>query len=46
VSEADLSPVAIREAADIEQIANLMIGGWNRNFTGFSRGGNIGRDEK
>jgi replicative DNA helicase len=46
VSEADLSPVAIREAADIEQIANLMIGGWNRNFTGFSRNGNVGRDGK
>lgn len=46
VSEADLSPIAIREAADIEQIANLMIGGWNRNFVGFSRNGNIGRDGK
>jgi len=46
ISEADLSPVAIREAADIEQIANLMIGGWNRNFVGFSRSGNLGRDGK
>lgn len=46
VSEADLSPIAIREAADIEQVSNLMIGGWNRNFIGFSRNGNLGRDGK
>jgi replicative DNA helicase len=40
VCEADISPTNIREAADIEQIASLLIGGWNRNYAGFSREGN------
>lgn len=44
--EADLSPIYIREAADIEHIASLIIGGWNRNFEGFSKEGNKGKDGK
>lgn len=46
VKEADLSPTNIREAGDIEQIANLVIGMWNRNFEGFSQEGNVGRNKK
>lgn len=37
--EADLSPINIREAGDIEQIASLIIGMWNRQFV-FSKDGN------
>jgi len=44
--EADLSPIYIREAADVEHIANLLIGGWNRNFEGFTKEGNKGRNGK
>jgi replicative DNA helicase len=40
LSEADLSPTEIGEAGDIERIANMIIGGWNRNYEGFSRDGN------
>lgn len=40
VAEADLSPTAIGEAGDIERVASLLIGGWNRNYEGFSREGN------
>ncbi len=40
VSEADLSPTQIGEAGDIERIASLIIGGWNRNFAGFTKEGN------
>jgi hypothetical protein len=43
-AEADLSPIYISEAGDIERIANLIIGGWNRNFVGFNRQGNVGKD--
>jgi len=46
VAEADLSPTNIREAGDIEQIANLIIGFWNRNFQGFSREGNVDKSGK
>ena len=45
-AEADLSPVNIRESADIEQIASLIVGMFNRNFTTMSRTGNIGKDGK
>ncbi|MCB1181090.1 MAG: hypothetical protein KDK55_03600 [Chlamydiia bacterium] len=38
--EADLSPIYISEAGDIERIASLILGFWNRNFLGFSREGN------
>jgi len=38
--EADLSPTYISEAGDIERIASLILGFWNRNFLGFSREGN------
>lgn len=38
--EADLSPIYISEAGDIERIAALILGFWNRNFLGFSREGN------
>lgn len=44
--EADLSPIYIREAADVEHIANLLIGGWNRNFEGFTKEGNKGKNGK
>lgn len=46
VNEATISPVAIGEAGDIERAANMIIGMWNRNYTGFSQEGNIGRDGK
>ena len=45
-SEADLSPTAIGEAGDIERAANMVIGLWNRNYEGFSREGNKGKDNK
>jgi len=38
--EADLSPIYISEAGDIERIASVILGFWNRNFLGFSREGN------
>ncbi|MGE0207473.1 MAG: DnaB-like helicase C-terminal domain-containing protein, partial [Candidatus Babeliales bacterium] len=44
--EADLSPIYISEAGDIERVANLILGFWNRNFEGFSREGNIGKNGK
>ena len=43
-SEADLSPTAIGEAGDIERAANMVIGLWNRNYAGFNREGNKGKD--
>lgn len=46
VAEADLSPTAIGEAGDIERVASLIIGGWNRTFEGFSREGNITKEKK
>ena len=46
VAEADLSPTNIGEAGDIERAANMIIGMWNRNFDGFSRQGNIGKNNK
>jgi hypothetical protein len=46
VAEADLSPTNIGEAGDIERIANLIIGGWNRNFNGFSKEGNRDKNKK
>ena len=45
LAEADLSPTNIREAGDIEQIANLILGLWNRNFEGFSRDGNVDKNK-
>lgn len=45
-AEADLSPTAIGEAGDIERAANMAIGLWNRNYEGFSREGNKGRNGK
>ena len=44
--EADLSPIHISEAGDIERVANLILGFWNRNFDGFTRDGNIGKNGK
>ena len=41
IAEADLNPISIGEAGDIERIANLIIGFWNRSFEGFSRVGNV-----
>jgi hypothetical protein len=38
--EADLIPLAIAEAADIERIANLILGLWNRSCSGFNKEGN------
>lgn len=38
--EADLSPIYISEAGDIERVSNMIIGFWNRNFEGFTREGN------
>lgn len=38
--EADLSPIYISEAGDIERIASLILGFWNRNFLGFTAEGN------
>lgn len=43
--EADLSPIYISEAGDIERIASLILGFWNRNFLGFSREGNKTKNE-
>jgi replicative DNA helicase len=43
VAEADLSPVNIGEAGDIERIASLIIGMYNRNFV-LSREGNKSKD--
>lgn len=40
VAEADLSPTNIGEAGDIERVASMIIGFWNRKFLGFSREGN------
>ena len=45
-AEADLSPTAIGEAGDIERAANMVIGLWNRNYEGFNREGNKGKDGK
>lgn len=42
--ESEMSPISIREAGDIEQIAQLMLGVWNRNKACFNKAGNIGRD--
>ncbi|CDZ80176.1 Replicative DNA helicase [Candidatus Rubidus massiliensis] len=44
--EADLSPIYISEAGDIERVANMIIGFWNRNFDGFTREGNKSKMEK
>lgn len=44
--EADLSPIYISEAGDIERVANLILGFWNRNFDGFSKEGNTGKNGK
>ncbi len=38
--EADLSPIYISDAGDIERIAALILGFWNRNFLGFTKEGN------
>jgi replicative DNA helicase len=46
VNEATINPVAIGEAGDIERVANLIIGGWNRNYEGFTDEGNKGKDGK
>lgn len=44
--EADLSPIYISEAGDIERVANMIIGFWNRNFDGFTRDGNKSKNGK
>lgn len=44
--EADLSPIYISEAGDIERVANMIIGFWNRNFEGFTREGNRSKNGK
>lgn len=46
IAEADLSPTNIGEAGDIERVANLILGFWNRNFVGFSREGNRSKEGK
>lgn len=46
VAEADLSPTNIGEAGDIERVASMIIGFWNRSFEGFSREGNIDKKKK
>ncbi len=46
VCEADLSPTNIGEAGDIERVANMIIGFWNRNFEGYSREGNKDKSGK
>lgn len=46
IAERDLSPINIREAGDIEQVANLILGFWNRNFDGFSKEGNVSKSGK
>lgn len=43
VSEQTMSPMAIGEAGDIERIANLLIGFFNRRFTNLSIDGNRDR---
>jgi len=44
--EGDLSPIYISEAGDIERVANMILGFWNRNFEGFTREGNVGKNGK
>jgi replicative DNA helicase len=44
--EADLSPIYISEAGDIERVANLILGFWNRNFDGFTKEGNKSKNGK
>jgi replicative DNA helicase len=44
--EADLNPIYISEVDDIERVANTIIGFWNRNFEGFTRKGNLGKNGK
>lgn len=44
--EADLSPIYISEAGDIERVANMIIGFWNRNFEGFTSEGNRSKSKK
>jgi replicative DNA helicase len=46
VNEATLSPVMIGEAGDIERVANMIIGLWNRNYEGFTEEGNKGKNGK
>lgn len=43
VTEGDMSPVNIGEAGDIERVASLIIGMYNRNFE-MTKGGNTNRD--
>jgi replicative DNA helicase len=43
-TEADLSPVQIGEAGDIERIASLIIGIFNRAFNAMCRTGNMSRE--
>lgn len=44
--EADLSPIYISEAGDIERVANMILGFWNRNFEGFTSEGNKSKNGK
>ena len=44
VAEEDLSPINIGEAGDIERIASLIVGMFNRNFHKLNRSGNTDRD--
>lgn len=42
--EGDLSPIYISEAGDIERIANLIIGMWNKNFKEIKEGSKKGSE--
>lgn len=44
--EANLSPIYISEAGDIERVANLILGFWNRNFEGYTSEGNKSKSGK
>lgn len=44
--EAELSPIYISEAGDIERVANMVLGFWNRNFEGFTSDGNKAKGGK
>jgi replicative DNA helicase len=46
VAEEDMSPVAIGEAGDIERIASLIIGIFNRSFDAMTKNGNKSKDGK
>lgn len=43
--EGDISPIFISEAGDIERIASLILGFWNREIEGFTKDGNLDKQE-